>query len=362
MSSLFVPIVKIKKIEKHPNADTLSIANFEGMGWNCIVKNDDFCVGDLAIYVPIDHVVPDKLIKEYNLSYLKNGARITTVKLRGYVSQGLLLNLRGKKYKLGDNVAADLGITKWEPPAPGFYKQLGKVNRIKRANSNFTKYTDIQNIKNYFNVFEDGDEVVITEKIHGCNSRFGNLPIDLSFGGFFTKIKNRVKTWFTGGYEFVYGSHNVQLGIAKRKEDLNSNDVWTKMVKKYQLNKIIPKDYLVYGEIYGKGIQDLTYGLEDIDLVVFDIKYKGEYLSWNEVEELCKKFGLQTVPVLYKGQYNKDLLPTYTDGKSTICATQIREGCVIKPIKETNHGRVGRKILKSVSENYLMRKGGTEYH
>lgn len=362
MSSLFVPIVKIEKIEKHPNADTLSIANFEGMGWDCIIKTGDFQVGDLAIYVPIDHVVPEKLIEEYGLAYLKGNGRVTTVKLRQYVSQGLLLDLRGKKFKLGDNVAEKLGIIKWEPPTPGFSQQLGKVNRITRTNSNFTKYTDIQNIKNYFNVFEDGDEVVITEKLHGCNSRFGNLPIDFTFGGFFTKIKNRIKAWYTGGYEFVYGSHNVQLGIAGRKEDLNGNNVWSKIVKKYELNKIIPKDYLVYGEIYGKGIQDLTYGLEDIELAVFDVKYKGEYLSWNEVEEFCKKFGLPTVPVLYKGTYNKDLLPTYTNGKSTICANQIREGCVIKPIKETNHGRVGRKILKSVSETYLMRKGGTEYH
>jgi len=362
MSSLFVPVVKIEKIEKHPNADTLSIANFEGMGWNCIVKNDDFQVGDLAIYIPIDHIVPDKLIEEYNLSYLKNGARISTVKLRGYISQGLLLNLRGNKFKLGDNVAETLDITKWEPPVPGFSAQLGKVNRVKRTNSNFTKYTDIENIKNYFNVFEDSDEVVITEKIHGTNSRFGNLPIDFSYGNFFTKLKNKIKAWFTGGYEFVYGSHNVQIGVAGRNNDLNGTNVWTKIVKKYNLNKIVPKDYLIYGEIYGNKIQDLTYGLEDIDLVVFDIKYKGEYLSWDELVKFCVELGLPNVPVLYKGPYNKDLLPTYTNGNSTLCPTQIREGCVIKPIKEQNHGRVGRKILKSVSETYLMRKGGTEFH
>lgn len=361
MSSLIVEICRIDKIEKHPNADKLDIATIKG--WNCIVQRDIYKDGDLIIFIPPDCVLPEKLIEQYNLTYLKNGGRVGTTKLRGYISQGLVLDIpQGKQYKLGDDVAADLGITKWEPPAPGFSAQLGKVNRVKRANSNFTKYTDIQNIKNYFNVFEDGDKVVITEKIHGCNSRFGNLPIDFTFGGFFTKIKNRIKAWYTGGYEFVYGSHNVQLGIAGRKEDLNGNNVWSKIVKKYELNKIIPKDYLVYGEVYGKGIQDLTYGLEDIELAVFDVKYKGEYLSWNEVEEFCKKFGLPTVPVLYKGTYNKNLLPTYTNGKSTICATQIREGCVIKPIKETNHGRVGRKILKSVSETYLMRKGGTEYH
>lgn len=361
MSSLLVPIVKIEKIEKHPNADTLSIANFEGMGWNCIIKTGDFQVGDLAIYVPIDCIVPEKLIEEYELSYLKNGGRITTVKLRGFVSQGLLLNLRGKNFKLGDNVAEALGITKWDPGVANYQANTSNgVNRNKRRNAYFEKYTDIENIKNYYNVFEDGEEVVITEKIHGCNSRFGKLPIDYTYGNFFIKIWNRIKAKFTCGYEFVYGSHNVQLGSTK-KGILNGTDVWSKIAKKYQLHNI-PKDYIVYGEIYGNKIQDLTYGLDDIDLVVFDIKYKGVYISWDEVVAFCNNFGLPTVPVLYIGPWNKEMLTTYTDGKSMLYDKQIREGCVIKPIKETNHGRVGRKILKSVSIDYLTRKGGTEYH
>lgn len=360
MSSLLVPIVKIEKIEKHPNADTLSIANFEGMGWNCIIKTDSFQVGDLAIYIPIDCVVPQSLIEEYDLAYLKNGGRITTVKLRGCVSQGLLLTLRDKPFQLGENVAEKLGVKKWEPPVN---QQLGRTNRVKNANSNFNKYTDIENIKNYFNVFEDDEEeVVITEKIHGTNARFGMLPANNLSKNIFTMFFNKIKSYLFDSYEFCYGSHNVQLGALKNNDDVNEDSVWSKMAKKYNLNKIIPKDYIVYGEIVGPGIQDLIYGLEDIDLYVFDIKYKGVYLSYDEMIEFCNKFNLKTVPLLYRGPYNKDLLLTYTDGQSLLCPKQIREGCVIKPTQEKNDKMIGRKILKSVSVKYLTRKNGTEYH
>ena len=67
-------------------------------------------------------------------------------------------------------------------------------------------------------------------------------------------------------------------------------------------------------------------------------------------------------PLLYIGDYDNSLLDKFTNGKSTLCPKQIREGCVIKDYDENNHQRIGRKILKSVSPEYLMRKGATEFH
>ena len=134
------------------------------------------------------------------------------------------------------------------------------------------------------------------------------------------------------------------------------------MGQKYDMKNLIPEDYIVYGEIYGKGIQDLTYGLDGIDLVIFDVKYKDKYLDWNAFVDFCKEKNLRHVPVLYVGSYLiKDTVDICTTGKSVLYPKQIREGCVVKMVQEQNDSKIGRKVLKSINPEYLLRKNGTEF-
>lgn len=112
MSSNIVEVVRINNLVKHPNADTLYVATIKG--WPCIVKEGQFSVGNLAVYIPIDSVIPDELADKYNLEYLKKGNRVRTIKLRGVISQGLLLTLpEGVNWKEGRDVAKEMGVTKW---------------------------------------------------------------------------------------------------------------------------------------------------------------------------------------------------------------------------------------------------------
>jgi RNA ligase (TIGR02306 family) len=364
MSSLIVEVCKVDNIIKHPNADRLSIATVKG--WNCIVGLDQYKVGDLVIFVPPDCIIPTNLIEKHNLEYLKNNGKTSSVKLRGYLSQGLILDLTDLpkgNYKAGNDVASALGITKWEPPQPKYSVRGAKQTSKKKINPNFDKYTDIENIRNYNDVFKAGDIVVITEKIHGANSRFGNLKIDINKNlPFFELVSNLFQKYILGHkYQFVYGSHNVQITNHSNRNSYYGEDVWGSIAQRYNLAKIIPQDYIVYAEIYGEGIQDLTYGLKGVDLVVFDIKYKGQYLNWHEVRNLCYVLNLPVVPELYSGIFSEGLLNEYTNGKSLLFPSQIREGCVIKMFDESNDPRIGRKILKSVSTEYLTRKNGTEF-
>lgn len=82
------------------------------------------------------------------------------------------------------------------------------------------------------------------------------------------------------------------------------------------------------------------------------------YLDHYEVEDICKEFGIERVPVLYVGEFNKEVLEEYTNGFETISGTEshIREGIVIKPLKERYEHGLGRVLLKSISEHYLLRK------
>jgi RNA ligase (TIGR02306 family) len=358
MSSLIVEVCKVNGVEKHPNADRLDIIQVKG--WNCIVGRDQYKVNDLVVFVPPDSIIPDDLINKYQLEYLRNGGRVGTTKLRGCLSQGLILDVPEGKWKVGDDVSKVLNITKWEPPVASY--QVTKTTSKKKMNPDFDKYTDIENIKNYNYIFQPEDYVVITEKIHGANGRYANLPIYIDKRcSLFTKLKLLFKKQCGETHEFIYGSHNVQITNNSNRKSFYGTDIWGKVAEKYDLANIIPKDYIVYGEVYGKGIQDLTYGLNSIDFVVFDIKYKDKYLPWPEVVSFCYDNNLPTVPHLYVGLWKDVNLDEFTNGKSKLDPSQIREGCVVKMYDESNDTRIGRKILKSVSPDYLMRKNGTEF-
>jgi RNA ligase (TIGR02306 family) len=356
---LLVSVCEVTKASKCENADKLSI--IECLGWQCITGLDQYKVGDIVIFIPPDSIVPPSLIEKYELTYLKNGGRVGTAKLRGCISQGLVLGidvLEGKKVKIGDNVAEILGITKWEPPVAGY--SAGQANPVSKRKLNplFDKYTDIENIKNYPSVFQNGDMVSVTEKIHGANFRASTLPIVIDKKQPLLEIIKLLwkKYILRDTHVFCYGSHNVQLHSGNNDKNYYGVDKWGQICKMYDLKNKIPKDYIVYGEMYGN-VQDLKYGVEDIDLVVFDIKYKNKYLPWGTVKALCKWWELPTVPELYVGEYYDGILTDFTDGKSLICPSQIKEGIVIKDFNESFNPKVGRKILKSVSVDYLLRKG-----
>ncbi|OGZ02798.1 MAG: hypothetical protein A2390_02230, partial [Candidatus Liptonbacteria bacterium RIFOXYB1_FULL_36_10] len=298
------------------------------------------------------------------LEYLKHNGRTGTVKLRGVISQGLILDLPEGKWKVGDDVSAVLGITKYEPPEPKFSVRGANQTSKKKLNPAFDKYTDIENIKNYNDVFKIGDLVVVTEKIHGTNSRFGNLEIQTNKNNpILYRLQKCFEKRFLGRtHEFVYGSHNVQISFHTSRKNFYSEDVWGKVVSRYDLANRIPKDTIIYGEIYGDGIQDLTYGLKgDVDLVVFDVKRNGNYLDFEDAYTVTKELGLSFVPILYTGEYYDGILGKYTDGESSLSPNQIKEGCVIKSYVEENNLRLGRKILKSINSVYLTRKNGTEF-
>lgn len=361
MSSLIIEVCKVDESFKHPNADKLSVVKVKG--WYCITGLNQYNSGDLVVYVPPDSIIPDTLIEKYNLEYLKKNGRVGTVKLRGYISQGLILDLPEGNWKEGDDLAEFFGITKWEMPvAPPINMQPKQASK-RKMNPLFDKYTDIENIKNYNRIFVEGDFVVITEKIHGSNFRCGNLLIVDNKD---QPLFYRIRSWFKRNilkqkYEFVWGSHNVQITHHENRNSYYGDDIWGKIVAKYHLMNIVPEDMIIYGEIYGKGVQDLTYDLDDIELVIFDIKKNGQYLPWIDVCQFCLVYGLPYVPELYVGKFDEKILNDLTIGNSRIAPDQIREGVVVKSFHEENHPRLGRKILKSINPDYLLRKNGTEF-
>lgn len=378
MSSLIIEVCKILDVKSIEKADKLEVVTVKG--WQCVVSKGQYKVGDLVVYCPPDSIIPEPLIDKYNLTFLKKNGRVGTIKLRGQISQGLILDCPEQCNKEGQDVAKILNITKYELPDTNitvvrnketiisifikffkgemsfrrfcfkiFYFVKDSVfKRKKKINPFFDKYTDIENIKNYYNSFVEGEEVVITEKVHGTNVRYGN-------------IRNK---W--GKIEFCLGSRNVQLTWGKKNSGYYDTDVYTEIAERYRLDEILPEGYIFYGEIYGKDIQsNYNYGLKhSIDIVFFDIKdiKSGRYLSFQDKIDMFTKLNLPRVPILYKGKYTKEILHEFTGGESYLYNNQVIEGCVVTPIIENYDNHYGRKILKSINPEYLLLKNNTDFH
>jgi RNA ligase (TIGR02306 family) len=123
----------------------------------------------------------------------------------------------------------------------------------------------------------------------------------------------------------------------------------------------------IFGEIFGIGVQDLGYGQEKPGFRAFDIyagtRSNGFYLTHDHFVQCLGHADVPMVPQLYRGPFSAEVVKLHTDGNTVINGVkQIREGVVVKATHETHHPRYGRRIAKSVSEAYLLRKGEvTEY-
>jgi RNA ligase (TIGR02306 family) len=137
------------------------------------------------------------------------------------------------------------------------------------------------------------------------------------------------------------------------------------MFFKYDLNKklesLTEDDVALVGEVLG--VQDLKYDAKnDQTFRAFGVKIKNTWLDHGSFVEFCEKLDIPHVPILYKGPFSEEVLKEFTSGKTTIeGASHIREGLVITPAKERVDLEIGRVILKSISEDYLLRKEGTEF-
>jgi len=135
-------IRKITDIQPIEGADFIQVATVDG--WKVVVKRGEFNVGDLAVYLEIDSWVPHELApflsngkepRDYNGV---KGERLRTIKLRGQVSQGLLLNLDddvvygallgSNDWFEGQDHTEQLGIQKWEAPIPAQLAGKAKGN------------------------------------------------------------------------------------------------------------------------------------------------------------------------------------------------------------------------------------------
>lgn len=322
MSEFHVEVVRVGRIEEHPNADMLEVTRV--YDYPVIVRKGDFKEGDLAVYVPVDSVVPDR--PEW--AFFQGHRRIKAKKLRGIYSQGLLVHTPEGAWRVGTDVREFMGIDKYEPPL-----SMITGGECERGPTDWTfpTYTDIEGLRRYPNVLEPGEPVIMAEKIHGINARF---------------CHDGERLWVGSHHQVKRDDPKSVYWIAARNAELEE-----------RLAKAPMKVF--FGEVYGQ-VQDLKYGIKSGVAVrffdVFDVK-EGRYLDFEDAFKQAVKLELRWVPVLYGGEWRYELAEEHAEGRSTL-ADHVREGTVIRPFKERYNDEIGRVILKRHGEGYLLRKKG----
>lgn len=392
-----VKVIRIDEILPHTNADTLGIVYIGG--YQCVVKKDQYKVGDLAIYVQPDTIVP--VIPQFAFLWadreFADGTvperlrRITVRKFRKEWSEGLLMPLsefgemvhargfrirpdgkpfpadiaskegRGFSYAVvgeGADVAELLGFTHYVEPEPvpninqGRNQYKGRPKSLRgwlfyilaklhiyrpavygadqaKPPKQFSPVYDVEAFKNYPRTFTDGEEVIVTEKIHGSNARY-----------------------VFDGEKMHVGSHNYW-------KSEKSTCIWRRALEQHpwitEYCKAHPGDTL-YAEVTPTQ-KGYNYGLKDGDIgvFVFDIlKTDGTWTDKSVLFDSELLYLARLAPVLYQGPFDLDKIKTFVEGPSIMPgAKNVKEGIVISSAEERVVRGLGRAQLKWKSNAFL---------
>lgn len=320
-------ISKIDRLTPIEGKDRIELATVNN--YPVIVNKGKYKVGDLCVYIFYDTVLPKRpefdFLASRCYSKLYDGYRIKNLKMCGVYSSGIVFDmdiLPCGDYKLGDDVTEVLGVKRYDP------EELMELGMIEKGSYK----------KQYPSTVQKSDETNI-EKAYGYLK--GKYPDELYY--LTEKMEGQAGTWLlnTKGKFEVY-SHNCFI-------DSEEDNVWTKVAKKYSIEKILQEWYdnteqhlAIQGEICGPGIQSNIYKFNDYKLFVYKVTDVdiGVALNCGDMYRFCKINSLEAVLLL---GYSKlldsvDTMLKKCEGVSKFGHNVKREGVVWRSVDNQEIG------------------------
>ena len=337
-------IRKIDALRAIPDADAIECAVIGG--WTAVVKKGEFEAGDLAVYCEIDSWIPHALApflskgKEPRVFDGIAGERLRTMKLRGQLSQGLLLPFAIMKpffddilFTEGVDVSELLGIVKYEAPIPA--QLAGEVKGMFPGWIQKTDQERIQNLKEELDYWLREQHVwEVTEKLDGSSM-----------------------TVFLRDGEFGVCSRNLELKPSE------TNSLWKVAIRNELELKLrrADRNLALQGELIGEGIQGNPYKQKGQEFFLFDIYDidTSKYLTPAERNAFVEEHDIKHVPVLAFGAELWDTLGInsideilqFAEGKSVMGMIGCeREGLVFK-------SKAMQCSFKAISNKFLLKSG-----
>lgn len=338
MARKLASIQVIKNIKTIDGADNIEVV--EILGWNVVVKKQQFLKGEKVVYCEIDSLMPDKP----EFEFLKpRGMRIKTVRLRGQVSQGICfpLSILPTDFQIIEDADCTdvLGITKYEPAMPACLSGIAKGKFPSFIPK--TDETRVQVLQKVLDKYK-GEKCYVTEKLDGSSA-----------------------TFYVKDGEFGVCSRNLEL-----IEDAD-NSFW-KVARQMNIeNKLrsVGKNISIQGELIGERIQGNKLKLKGQTVRffnAFDID-KFEYLNFFDFNKLLGELELPIVPIValdYELENDIDAIIKMSTIRSLILKDVWAEGIVIRPYAEKidlllsnenfNNGRVS---FKAINPEFLLKYG-----
>lgn len=264
----------IKELRPIQGADKIELAIIDG--WQVVVKKGDHQPGEQVVYLEIDSWVPTEIApfltkgaKEPREFEGVKGERLKTIKLRGEVSQGLVLPLSvipreamdniNEATKYADNetlwssidgwdVTEALGVKKWEKAMSA---QMG--GQARRYFPNFIQKTDQERVQNMLRTLEKrqadnpGEVFEVTLKLDGSSTTFYHYNGDVGVC-----------------------SRNLEL----KTDESNADNLFVQMYHKLRIGerlKALGYNIAIQGELWGEGINGNWEGVQGHYFNVFDV-------------------------------------------------------------------------------------------
>ena len=342
-------IQTIRDITPIEGADAIVLAHING--WAAVVKKDEFSVGQYVVFCEIDSWMPHEIApflskgKEPREHLGVKGERLRSVKLRGQLSQGLILPfniLPTGSYHEGEDVSEKLGIVKYEPPVP-----VQLAGQVKGNFPSLVSKTEEERVQNIRGLEKYLDEVFVeTEKLHGTSVSF-------------VLNENGEMEVCSRNLSLKEDENNLYWKLAKKNDALS---MLNSVRNYYEATGVSVKSVAIQGEGVGQGVQKgWGYGIQIPAFFLFTIQVNGVKISEEDFQMFKQMFTqVKSVPEVSKatlreivgnsGEIGATLLK-YVEGKSAIDGKTTREGSVFRCFTDSSFS------FKVVSNQFLL-KGG----
>ena len=332
-------IQEIIGFEPIPNADKIVLAKV--MGWSAVVKKDEFRVGDKCVYFEVDSYLPieDKYSFLANSSYRNNeylgeGYRIKTQRLRGCLSQGLIMPItidsRLENLEVGTDVTELLGVRKWEVPE-----------------------------------IQGGSGIIIGDKPYSIPTTDEYRVQSYSYLRDALLHKPYYITTKMDGTSMTVYNKDGDVGVCSRENNLKDtidNHYWN-CARQYDLPKKLVDmglNLAIQGEFCGHGIQKNRLRLMHPKFYVFDIVdlNTNEYLDFYDMKKYIELLGLDMVPIEEIGDdFNYTVSELIERAKGKYPSGLDKEGIVIRPIKNEFNMQIKKRLsFKVLNNDFLLKE------